>query len=100
MDNPPSTEEAMCSRKDLQIFLQVRQSFALTGLKAPSVYVCNLCRPEMARFSVINVHVLQNIGRFGGCTVGVCLFELDLFCAETPFVGNREPCQNVQCRRL
>ena len=74
-------------------------TFAPAGMEVPSVYVCNLCRPEISPFGVINVHVFENIGPFGGCT-GVCLFELGLFYAEISFVGDREPCQNVQCRHL
>ena len=59
----------------------------------------NLCRPDMAPSSAVNVHVLEDMGPFGGCsTGGVCLFGLGLCYVETSFVGDREPCQYVQCR--
>ena len=53
----------------------------------------------MAPFSVINVHVLENLGPFGGCTGEGCLFKIGLFYAEISFVGDREPCQTLdRCR--
>ena len=60
-------------RMSLQLVVYVRQSFARAGRKMPSKYVCNLFRPEIDPFSVINVHVFENIEHFGGCTGEVCL---------------------------
>ena len=53
----------------------------------------------MGPFSVINIHVLENLGPFGWCTGEGCLFEIGLFYAEISFVGDREPCQTLdRCR--
>ena len=40
-------------------------------------------------FSVINVHVLENLGAFGGCTGEGCMFELGLIYAEIYSLGKR-----------
>ena len=61
MDNPPSTKDPICGREDISADISASgQSFAPAGMKAPLVYVCNVCRPEMTPFRVMNV--LENLG--------------------------------------
>ena len=64
MDNPPSTEEAVCSREDFSADLSAREAVlsACRHAGALGICVCNLCRPEISPFSVKNVHVLENVG--------------------------------------
>ena len=85
--NQPKRPSAVV-RMSLQISLHVRQPFAPEGMVAPSVYVRNLCRPEMVPFSVINFDVLKNIGPFGGyagrvCRCELCLFYVDILSSAT-----------------
>ena len=92
MDNTPSTKEAMCSGKDVSAEISASEAVLCACRLESNLSICvNLCRPEIAPFSVINVHVLENIGPFSSYTGGVCPFELGLFYAETSFVGDREP---------
>ena len=102
MDNLPSTEEAICSREDFSADLSAREAVlcACRHESALGLGMCVISVDPRGPFSVINVHVLENIGPFGGCTGGVWLFELGLFYAEISLVEDREPCQNVQCRHL
>ena len=98
MDNPPSTKDPICSREDVSADISAGgQSFAPAGMKASLVYVCNLCRPEMTPFR--NINVLENLGSLVGTQENYICFYWVCFTLKS-FVGDREPCQSVQCHPL
>ena len=66
MDNPPPTEEPICSREDVFDDPSTLEAVHCACRHESALDIC--VKPLSAQdspFSVINVHVLENVGPFG-----------------------------------